>query len=88
VLTLSGLGELLVCESGTNPSRLVDRLVIQGLVERTRSATDGREVLLQLTSTGRGANRRDRGLVARVSGGARHPPRRGRHSCAAARLHP
>jgi DNA-binding MarR family transcriptional regulator len=46
VLTLSGLGELLVCESGTNPSRLV---------ERTRSATDGREVLLQLTSTGRRA---------------------------------
>jgi DNA-binding MarR family transcriptional regulator len=55
VLTLSGLGELLVCESGTNPSRLVDRLVTQGLLERTRSATDGREVLLQLTSTGRRA---------------------------------
>jgi MarR family transcriptional regulator, organic hydroperoxide resistance regulator len=55
VLTLSGLGELLVCESGTNPSRLVDRLVTQGLLERTRSATDRREVLLQLTSTGRRA---------------------------------
>ena len=55
VLTLSGLGELLVCESGTNPSRLVDRLVTQGLLERTRSTTDGREVLLQLTSTGRRA---------------------------------
>lgn len=55
VLTLSGLGELLVCESGTNPSRLVDRLVTQGLLKRTRSATDGREVLLQLTSTGRRA---------------------------------
>jgi MarR family transcriptional regulator, organic hydroperoxide resistance regulator len=55
VLTLSGLGELLVCESGTNPSRLVDRLVTQGLVGRARSATDGREVLLQLTSTGRRA---------------------------------
>ncbi|NUT49000.1 MAG: MarR family transcriptional regulator [Saccharothrix sp.] len=53
VLTLNGLGELLVCESGTNPSRLVGRLVTQGLVERTRSTTDGREVLLQLTSTGR-----------------------------------
>ena len=53
VLTLSGLGELLVCESGTNPSRLVDRLVTRGLVERTRSATDGREVLLQLTNSGR-----------------------------------
>jgi MarR family transcriptional regulator, organic hydroperoxide resistance regulator len=55
VLTLSGLGELLVCESGTNPSRLVDRLVTQGLIERRRSATDGREVLLQLTTTGRRA---------------------------------
>ena len=55
VLTLSGLGELLVCESGTNPSRLVDRLVTQGLVERIRSPTDGREVLLQLTNTGRWA---------------------------------
>jgi DNA-binding MarR family transcriptional regulator len=55
VLTLSGLGELLVCESGTNPSRLVDRLVTQELLKRTRSATDGREVLLQLTSTGRRA---------------------------------
>jgi MarR family transcriptional regulator, organic hydroperoxide resistance regulator len=55
VLTLSGLGELLVCESGTNPSRLVDRLVTQGLVERARSTTDGREVLLQLTSAGRRA---------------------------------
>ena len=53
VLTLSGLGALLVCESGTNPSRLVDRLVTQGLVERTRSEADGREVLLQLTSEGR-----------------------------------
>jgi DNA-binding MarR family transcriptional regulator len=53
VLTLGGLGELLVCESGTNPSRLVSRLVDQGLVERNRSVTDGREVLLQLTSAGR-----------------------------------
>ena len=26
-LSLTGLGELLVCESGRNPSRLVDRLV-------------------------------------------------------------
>jgi MarR family transcriptional regulator, organic hydroperoxide resistance regulator len=53
VLTLGGLGALLVCETGTNPSRLVDRLVGAGLVERTRSEADGREVLLQLTSQGR-----------------------------------
>jgi aspartyl-tRNA synthetase len=32
-LTLTGLGELLVCESGTNPSRLVDRLVSAGLLK-------------------------------------------------------
>jgi MarR family transcriptional regulator, organic hydroperoxide resistance regulator len=64
VLTLGGLGELLVCESGTNPSRLVDRLVTQGLVERIRSTTDGREVLLQLTNTGR----RAAGQVAVVEG--------------------
>jgi len=62
VLTLSGLGALLICESGTNPSRLVDRLVTQGLVERTRSETDGREVLLQLTPDGRKAA----GAVAKV----------------------
>ena len=35
-LSLTGLGELLVCESGTNPSRLVDRLVTTGLVRRRR----------------------------------------------------
>jgi len=34
-LTLTGLGELLVCGSGTNPSRLVDRTVELGLVTRT-----------------------------------------------------
>ena len=62
VLTLSGLGALLICESGTNPSRLVDRLVTQGLVERTRSETDGREVLLQLTPDGR----KTAGAVAKV----------------------
>ncbi|MDP9846251.1 MarR family winged helix-turn-helix transcriptional regulator [Streptosporangium lutulentum] len=52
-LTLSGLGELLVCESGANPSRLVDRLVTAGLVERTTSASDRRHVTLTLTETGR-----------------------------------
>ena len=33
-LSLRGLGTLLVCESGTSPSRLVDRIVARGLVER------------------------------------------------------
>ncbi|MGH3837690.1 MAG: MarR family transcriptional regulator [Pseudonocardiaceae bacterium] len=39
-LTLTGLGELLVCEHGTNPSRLVDRLVSAGLVWRETQADD------------------------------------------------
>ena len=53
-LTLTGLGELLVCESGTNPSRLVDRTVELGLVDRaTPDAGDRRQVILQLTAKGR-----------------------------------
>lgn len=53
-LTLTGLGELLVCESGTNPSRLVDRTVELGLVDRaTPDVGDRRQVILQLTAKGR-----------------------------------
>lgn len=52
-LTLSGLGALLVCESGTNPSRLVDRLVEAGLVTRVNALDDRRRVELTLTSGGR-----------------------------------
>lgn len=52
-LTLSGLGELLVCESGTNPSRIVDRLVSSGLVQRDTDPEDRRHVLLSLTTQGR-----------------------------------
>jgi DNA-binding MarR family transcriptional regulator len=52
-LTLTGLGELLVCESGTNPSRLVDRLVTAGLVRRIEAAQDRRQVELTLTDEGR-----------------------------------
>jgi MarR family transcriptional regulator, organic hydroperoxide resistance regulator len=52
-LTLSGLGALLVCESGTNPSRLVDRLVGAGLVARVDALDDRRRVELTLTATGR-----------------------------------
>jgi DNA-binding MarR family transcriptional regulator len=53
-LSLTEVGELLVCESGTNPSRLVDRLVGAGLVERVVAANDRRRVTLSLTCTGRG----------------------------------
>jgi DNA-binding MarR family transcriptional regulator len=52
-LTLSALGHLLVCETTTSPSRLVDRLVEQGLVRRTTDPGDRRYVTLTLTSQGR-----------------------------------
>jgi DNA-binding MarR family transcriptional regulator len=51
-LTLSGLGQMLVCEAGSNPSRLIDRLVVAGLVERVTAADDRRQVTLSLTEAG------------------------------------
>ena len=61
-LTLTGLGELLVCESGTNPSRLIDRLVTAGLVRRAESGQDRRQVELSLTPAGRGKARQIDGI--------------------------
>jgi MarR family transcriptional regulator, organic hydroperoxide resistance regulator len=52
-LSLNGLGSLLVCESGTSPSRLVDRVVSRGLVVRRPGATDGRAIELTLTPEGK-----------------------------------
>jgi DNA-binding MarR family transcriptional regulator len=52
-LALNGLGSLLVCESGSSPSRLVDRVVAQGLVNRRPGTVDGREVELTLTPEGK-----------------------------------
>ncbi|WAL65990.1 MarR family transcriptional regulator [Amycolatopsis cynarae] len=57
-LSLTGLGELLVCESGTNPSRIVDRLVGAGLVTREIDPGDRRHVLLRLTPEGRALARK------------------------------
>ncbi|MBF6300841.1 winged helix DNA-binding protein [Nocardia amamiensis] len=51
-LTLAGLGELLVCETGGSPSRLVDRLVAMDLVKRESAADDRRRITLSLTSAG------------------------------------
>ncbi|NWF27260.1 winged helix DNA-binding protein [Streptomyces sp. PKU-EA00015] len=51
-LSLSGLGALLVCESGSNPSRLLDRLVTAGLVRREEGSSDRRQVQLTLTPAG------------------------------------
>ena len=55
-LSLRNLGELLICESGNNPSRLVDRLVVAGLVQRDASSHDRRQVTLSLTKDGQRAD--------------------------------
>ena len=65
-LTLTGLGELLICESGTNPSRLVDRLVLAGLVRRVTASGDRREVTLTLTAAGRAAEQGVRAVEERL----------------------
>jgi MarR family transcriptional regulator, organic hydroperoxide resistance regulator len=63
-LTLGALGELLICETGTGPSRLVDRLVTQGAVTREVGASDRRSVTLQLTPAGRELST----AIARIEG--------------------
>jgi DNA-binding MarR family transcriptional regulator len=57
-LTLTALGELLVCETGNSPSRLVDRLVAQGLVRRGTDPDDRRFVMLRLTAEGEARSHR------------------------------
>jgi DNA-binding MarR family transcriptional regulator len=57
-LTLSALGGLLVCETGNSPSRLVDRLVAQGLVQRDTDPADRRYLTLSLTAEGRKLSQR------------------------------
>jgi MarR family transcriptional regulator, organic hydroperoxide resistance regulator len=51
-ISLRELGELLIAEGG-HPSRLVDRLVAAGLVERQPGAEDRRRIVLSLTRKGR-----------------------------------
>lgn len=51
-LTVSGVGRMLVCDSGTNPSRLIERLVQAGYIERVEDDEDRRRVHLRLTSAG------------------------------------
>jgi MarR family transcriptional regulator, organic hydroperoxide resistance regulator len=55
-LSLRELGELLIAEAG-HPSRLVDRLVEAGLVERRPAGEDRRRVELSLTRRGRALER-------------------------------
>ncbi|MFI6362872.1 MarR family winged helix-turn-helix transcriptional regulator [Nocardia sp. NPDC050630] len=52
-LTLAGLGDLLVCETGGSPSRLVDRLVAMDLINKQTGSTDRRQITLGLTPAGR-----------------------------------
>jgi MarR family transcriptional regulator, organic hydroperoxide resistance regulator len=56
-LSLKELGELLIAEAG-HPSRLVDRLVDAGLVERRPAGDDRRKVELSLTRRGRELEKR------------------------------
>jgi DNA-binding MarR family transcriptional regulator len=56
-ISLKELGELLIAEGG-HPSRLVDRLVEAGLVERRPADDDRRRIVLSLTTAGRRLNRR------------------------------
>ncbi|WP_084530776.1 MarR family winged helix-turn-helix transcriptional regulator [Nocardia miyunensis] len=51
-LSLNGIGQLLICESGNSPSRLVDRLVALGLVDRRTATEDRRHVEISLTPEG------------------------------------
>lgn len=57
-LALRALGDMLVCDTGTSPSRIVDRLVTAGLVQRTSSEHDRRQVRLTLTARGHDKARR------------------------------
>ncbi len=64
-LSLMGLGELLVCETGS-PSRLVNGLVELELVERTTVPTDRRMVTLKLTEQGLTMARRVQAIEAEM----------------------
>ena len=56
-LSLKDLGGLLIAEAG-HPSRLVDRLVEAGLVERREGRGDRRSIELSLTAKGRRLEKR------------------------------
>ncbi|GAA4143320.1 MarR family winged helix-turn-helix transcriptional regulator [Leifsonia shinshuensis] len=51
-LALKALGEMLVCDSGSSPSRIIDRLVAAGLVRKDADVSDRRAVSLSLTPEG------------------------------------
>jgi DNA-binding MarR family transcriptional regulator len=51
-LSLNALGEMLVCETGDSPSRLISRMVSGGLVEKVKDSNDGRAIVISLTAKG------------------------------------
>ncbi|WP_345763696.1 MarR family winged helix-turn-helix transcriptional regulator [Diaminobutyricibacter sp. McL0608] len=61
-LALKELGDMLVCDSGTSPSRIVDRLVAAGLVSRVAGEHDRRQVRLTVTAEGEDRAARVRGI--------------------------
>lgn len=61
-MTLTDVGRMLVCEAGTNPSRIVDRLVEAGLVDRVTDPGDRRRVALRLTVAGAALERHVRDI--------------------------
>ena len=65
-LALRDLGGMLVCDSGTSPSRLVDRLVAAGLVTRDGSTHDRRQIQLKVTPSGKEKADRVRAIEERI----------------------
>ena len=65
-LALKELGDMLVCDSGTSPSRIVDRLVAAGLVNRVAGEHDRRQIRLTVTAEGGDRATRVRGIEDRL----------------------
>ncbi|MEO5921040.1 MAG: MarR family transcriptional regulator [Pseudolysinimonas sp.] len=65
-MTVTDVGRMLVCEAGTNPSRIIDRLVESGLVDRMTDDADRRRVTLRLTAAGANAEGRVRAIENRM----------------------
>lgn len=76
-ITVSELGERLRLDSGTL-TPLLKRLQAAGVVERSRSADDERQVLVRLTPAGRALERRAQSIPQRMLA---------RTGCAAAEVH-
>ena len=65
-LALKELGDMLVCDSGASPSRIVDRLVTAGLVRREMSEEDRRQIRLTVSPEGEARAAQVRGIEDRL----------------------